>query len=255
MNARKFLNVRVSLTVTALALSAALVISASCAGGGGTGGSGGGGAGGGGAGGGASPCDSVPSDTVAFCQGSAKGLMTGAGWVALGASDTISDPTCGSDAITKAKACSSTTTWNKQDQLCMSGTVPALSGSPTKDEYTANWGVQIGVNSTEPNDTVFDASSYTLVTFNVTGLPSKNLRAMIHRKGDDDLTTYCASFSSGTPVTITAFNTKCWGESGTVLFTDSDKKNIDKIGVQVSSAVGTAVTVDNFCLTSVVFGN
>jgi len=257
MNARKFLNVRVSLTVTALALGGAMVFSAmttSCAGGGGTGGSAGGaGGGGGGAAGGStggSACDTVPADTIGFCKGSAKGLMTGAGWVALGSLDTLTEPTCGGTAITKAAACTSVTTWNADDKLCMTGSIPALPGTPVQTDYDNNWGVQIGLNATEPN-TQFDASAYTGVTFNISGAPLTGNRAMIHRAGDSDSTTYCATFQSGNKVALTAFNTKCWDGSG-VSLASADLSKIDKMGIQVSST-SAAITVANLCLTSIVF--
>ena len=260
MNARKFLNVRVSLTVTALALGGAMVFSAmttSCAGGGGSGGStgnGGSSGNGGSAGGstGGSACDTVPADTIGFCQGSAKGLMTGAGWVALGSLDTLTDPTCGTDktAITKAAACTSATTWNDPGKLCMTGSIPALPGTPVQTDYDNNWGVQIGLNATEPN-TQFDASAYTGVTFNISGAPLTGNRAMIHRAGDSDSTTYCATFQSGNKVALTAFNTKCWDGSG-VSLASADLSKIDKMGIQVSST-SAAITVANLCLTSIVF--
>ena len=96
MNARKFLNVRVSLTLTALAMTGAFAISAlttacgsSSNGGGGSGsggaagnsGSGGGGGpvGGssGGSGGGNPNCTEAPTDSVNFCYGQAQGLFQG----------------------------------------------------------------------------------------------------------------------------------------------------------------------------------
>jgi hypothetical protein len=57
--------------------------------------------------------------------------------------------------------------------------------------------------------------------------------------------------TSGTKISITAFNTKCWDSSGTGL-TVADLTNIDKAGVQVSSTA-SAITVTNLCLKSIVF--
>ena len=127
MNARKFLNVRVSLTVTALALSAAVGISSlttSCAsspssggstgsGGtsnGGSGGSGGGGSGGSagsGGGGGAGgeggttttgSCPNTITNGVNFCDGQAQGdLFKGYAYVAIGVQDSMTSPQCAED--------------------------------------------------------------------------------------------------------------------------------------------------------------
>jgi hypothetical protein len=215
----------------------------------------GGSSGNGGAGGGGSnTCGAAPSDNaVAFCKGQAAGAMTGWGWVALGSADTITDPTCdtGKAAITSAAACLTATNWNQSDALCMSGTVPALSDAPTDSEYSSNWGVQIGVNAKDPNAALGD-HGYKTITLTVTGAPSTGLRALIHRSGDDDGTSYCAPMTSGSPLTLTSFNNKCWDSSGDDL-TDADVPNIDKVSVQVTSTA-TAITVDKLCLTKVEFG-
>jgi hypothetical protein len=128
MNARKFLNVRVSLTLTALALTGAFAISAlttACSsssnggssgnggaagnngnggaagnnGNGGGGGPAGGAAGnstsGGGSGGsGGGNCPDAPTDSVNFCNGLAQGLFQGYGYIALAAQDSATDPVC-----------------------------------------------------------------------------------------------------------------------------------------------------------------
>ena len=62
--------------------------------------------------------------------------------------------------------------------------------------------------------------------------------------------------TSGRAITLTDFNTKCYDSpaDGTAL-TAADVPNIDKIGVQISSDIGSAYTVTNFCLTGVTFGN
>jgi len=231
----------------------------SCAGGGGSGGSAGGaGGGGGGAAGGStgsSGCGVDPAaDSVGFCKGSATGMMKGAGWVALGQDDKISDPTCGGTEITKAAACTTVTTWNADDKLCLSGSIPALPATPVQTDYDNNWGVQIGINSSEPTGTNLDASAYAGVTFNITGSPMAGNRAMIHVSGDPDATTFCANFVSGTKVALTSFNTKCWDNSGDYLNVKrtDDLKKIDKMGVQVSST-SAAITVDKLCLTSIAF--
>jgi hypothetical protein len=277
MNARKFFNVRVSLTVTALALSGALVISASCAGGGGSGGSAGSGNGGsagsagsgnGGTSGGnggstGTPGACTPSaDGVCFSTGKASGVLSGYGWIALGSLDTASSPVCdnskgtgtASDPITNANACTTTTVWSSSDALCISGNIPALPATPAQTDYDNNWGLQIGVNSSDPAGTPIGSSaSYTTVTFNLTGTPLTGLRAELHRQGDPAGTTYCASLVNGKAITLTSFSTQCYGGTNDIKLTTADIPNIDKVGVQVSST-GTAITVSSLCLTSVQFG-
>ncbi len=204
---------------------------------------------------GSNTCGVSPADNaVAFCNGQAAGAMTGWGWVALGSADTITDPTCDTSkaAITSDAACLTATNWNQSDALCMSGTVPALSDTPTDSEYSSNWGVQIGVNAKDPNAAMGD-HGYKTITFTVTGSPSTGLRALLHRSGDGDGTSYCAPLTSGTAIPLTSFNNKCWDSSGDDL-TDADVPNIDKVSVQVTSTA-TAATVDKLCLTKVEFGN
>src|ERR1039457_3147504 len=273
MNARKFLNVRVSLTVTALALSGAFAFFAmttSCAGsgGGGSAGSNGGSSGGSGSG----NCGAASSGgSVNFCNGKAQGAMTGYGWVALGALDTISDPTCDTDkhAITKANACNTTTNWSSSDGLCASGSIPALPATPVQSDYDANWGLEIGVNTSEPPAATGGTTlggSYTAVTFTVTGTPTTGLRAQVHRKGDGDSGVFCANLTSGTKISLSAFSTQCWtgcpgGPAAPAGFNDtstcyalqaSDVPNIDHAHIQVFSGA-SAITVSNLCLTGIKF--
>jgi hypothetical protein len=265
MNAQKISKIGIGLSLGALALSGMLAVTVSCAGGGdggsggGGGGQGGGGQGGGGQGGGTpGTCDPAASGNATnFCNGRAQGLFKGWGWVALGALDTITDPTCdtGKAAITKAVPCTTTTNWSTNNDLCISGSIPALPASPVQKDYDDNWGVQIGLNSDEPpaasGGATIGLSSASAVNFTVSGTPATGLRAMLHRKGDSDDTTYCANMTSGVKISITAFNTKCWDGSGTGL-TTSDLPNLDKAGVQVSSTA-SPITVTNLCLKSIVF--
>jgi hypothetical protein len=275
MNARKFLNVRVSLTVTALALCGALAFSAmttSCAGGGGggAGGSGAGGAAGSGAGGsgvagstgGGTSC-TPGADSVCFATGKASGVLTGYGWIALGSLDTATSPTCATAvgatttvAIDNADPCNTSTTWNSDSALCITGSIPMVVAA----NYTANWGLQIGVNSIDPPATSAGAGTvakaYKTITFTTSGTVSPTgaaVRAEIHRVQDPAATTYCANMVSGTPINLTSFNTACWDGSGTML-TSADVTTIDKIGVQISSDTAAAYTVTNFCLSGISFG-
>ena len=260
MNARFLSNVRVGLTVTALTIGGALMFSA-CAsssdgGGSGSGGSSGTGTGGSSGGGGAAQAS---GNTVTFKTGQAQGAMTGWGWVALGTLDTITDPTCDTAkaAITKATACTTTTNWNAPDALCINANIPALPSSPVQKDYDENWGVMVGLNSSDPPA---DKGGSTLgqtfdsITFNLSGSPITGLRGEIHIKGDDDNTVYCANIVSGRAVVLTDFNTKCWGDTTTVKLTSDKITNIDKVGVQVSSG-SAAITVASLCLKSVSFGN
>jgi hypothetical protein len=71
--------------------------------------------------------------------------------------------------------------------------------------------------------------------------------------GWTDTVWYCAFFISGTQVTLTSTNTHCWDGSGVPLAA-SDVPKIDKAGLQVPS-MSTAITLNNLCITKIVFGN
>jgi hypothetical protein len=259
------MNSKMTFAATSLLLAGALAMScASTSDDSGSGGSGGssssdsssaGGSGGSSSGGGGGAAPS--GDAITFASGKAEGLFTGYGWVALGKDDSITDPTCDTakKAITKDAPCDTTTNWKESGngKLCISGKVPAL-GSPP--DYTANWGVQIGVNAQEPSDAIGSAmSAYKTVTFTISGSPSSGLRAMFHRKGDDSATTtYCMdSIKSGKAYDLVKFNTKCWGESTTVYLTTDDLPKIDIVGIQVSSTTAE-IPVTDLCLEKVEFG-
>ena len=199
------------------------------------------------------PRCSLGADNVCFSNGKAQGRMTGWGWVALGAHDTLTDPTCDTDrhAITFAQPCvASIPNWNAPDALCITGTIPALAAAPVQSDYDQNWGVQVGLNASDPDGTSL-GKAYTSVSFVTTGLPATGLRAVLHRKGDPAGTLYCANMSSGVLIPLTAFNTGCWEGTGTNL-TMADVPLIDKLAVQVSSAQ-VAIAVSNLCLTEILF--
>jgi hypothetical protein len=178
--------------------------------------------------------------------------MTGYGFVALGAQDSISSPTCGTALITKAAPCTTSTVWSSTSALCMSGSVPALPAAPTSADYTNNWGVSIGLNSTDPAASGL-GQSFVSVAITVTGTPAAGLRAVVHRKGDVDDVSYCAALTSGTAIPLTSFVTDCYNTvpAGTKI-TTADIPNIDKISVQVSST-SAAITVSNLCITGITF--
>ena len=189
-------------------------------------------------------------NTVTFSTGKAVGAMVGYGWVALGSADSISDPTCNGAAFTSATNCASTT-WSTANTkgLCMTGSVPALGATP---DYVGNWGVQVGVNSTDPAGSGL-GQSFTSIAITVTGSPSSGLRAMVHRKTDPVGSGYCYPMTSGTAIPFTSFNTKCYDTpaDGTAL-TAADVPNIDQVGVQVSSGTA-AISVASLCMTEIDF--
>ena len=188
--------------------------------------------------------------TVTFVSGKASGAMVGYGWVAMGSADTVSDPTCGpgKTPITSATPCMTSTTWSSPGSLCISGTVPALGTPP---DYTGNWGVSVGVNS----DTIVGGGlgqSFSSITIAVSGSPSTGLRAMVHKKGDPDATSYCATLTAGA-MPFTSFSTTCYTPASPgVAITAADVSNIDKISVQVSSGTA-AITVSSLCITGITF--
>jgi hypothetical protein len=203
-----------------------------------TGGSGGGGA-----------------DSVTFATGkAATGPMSGYGWVALGRDDKLSAPNCGGTEITSTAPCTTSTTWPSSDALCITGSMPVV----TNSDYNNNWGIQIGVNASETELEPIGDKGYQTITLTFTGAPSPvgaAMRAELHRSTDGTNTqTYCHDVVSGTPIKLTDFNTKCWGEAGTVKLETADIKNIDKVGLQICTDTSNAYTLTNICLTGISFG-
>ena len=185
--------------------------------------------------------------TVTFASGKAQGAMTGLGWVALGMEDSITDPTCGGAVITSTSNCTDTT-WNSTTALCITGSTVALSA--VNPDYTDNWGVAIGVNSTAPAGSGL-GQSFTSITITVTGSPTTGLSAVIHRKSDPEGTNYYAALTSGTAIILTDFKTEPENNTPVALTTD-DVPNIDEIGVQVTLTT-TPITVTNLCITGIRF--
>ena len=216
-------------------------------------------------------------NTVTFSSGQAQGPMTGYAYVALGPQDGISDPVCNptatagasTQAITNATPCPTTgqTVWNSSTALCITGTIPKVlpdTAFPTGD-YTADWGLQIGVNASSTTGTSLGTTYSTVaLTINPAAVTPANtaIRAVVHLKGmADTANPYCATITaSGAPLKLTDFNTECW--SGTTCGTTTclqlkatDVPNIDKVGVQISADTGNQYTVDNFCLQQIAFAN
>jgi len=188
--------------------------------------------------------------STSTCGANASGPMTGWAWVALGAEDVITDPTCGGVPITMATPCMSGTTWNSPDACCVSGRIPALPATPTQADYDYNWGIMLGVNA-NADDTIPIGTAYSTIAVSLDGSPTVGLRVMLHRKGDPDGVFYCAT-NTGSLMKLTSFNTACWDNSG-VAFTAADAPNIDKVSIQVASAP-YPITVANLCLHSITFG-
>jgi hypothetical protein len=279
MNAKNVsrIGIGLSLTLTALLLSGAPVLTTSCAGGdGGSAGSAGGQGGGqGGSTGGTTggECSDPPGDGVNFCNGRAQGVMTGYAYVALGKQDTITDPMCAPNSSdpdttraitadgTDPGPCptTGTTKWKHPTDLCITGSIPKVVGG----DYTSNWGLQIGVNTVDPpatsagNGTLNKTYSNIALTTTGTVTPTNPaIRVVIHLVSMAvDANPYCATMrESGQAIDLTSFNTACWDGTGTKLLS-TDIPNIDKIGIQVSSDITNDYTVTDFCLTGIQFGS
>jgi hypothetical protein len=231
--------------------------------GGATGGNGGSGgtAGVGGLGGGGNGCMDFASDSVVvFCNGAARGAMTGWAWTAQGVSEILTTPVCdntasgggASDPITADKPCVSKTLWNATDALCIAGSIPVVTGG----DYNSNWGIQIGADVSNPlGSTLGKTFSQITFSYSATISPANSaIRAMLHRKGDPDATSYCATVRPDVLVSLASFNTRCWDGSG-VFLTADDVANIDRVGIQITADERNTYTVSNFCLTKIVFGN
>ena len=122
---------------------------------------------------------------------------------------------------------------------------------PADSDYTSNWGVQVGVNAKDPKAAI--GTAYKTITISVSGSPTTGLRAIVHRSGDPDPTSYCAAMTPDTAIDLTTFNSKCWDSTGDNL-TAADTANIDQVSVQVTSS-DTAIPVSSLCLTKIAFGN
>lgn len=246
--------ITISARLTALVLGGAMVSSVACSSSSnGNPGSGGSGSGSGGTSG--SACTS--GDTKAcFKDGKADGPLKGYGWIALGMQDMLTDPTCDTDkhVIDSAHACTTTTNWSTSDSLCMSGKIPALPASPAQVDYNNNWGIQIGVNTSEPPGITL-GKSYTSIAITISGSPSTGLRAELHVKGEPAGQTYCADLTSGQAIEFSKFNQECWNgdaAAASKALSMDNIQNIDKVGIQVSSTM-EEIKVDKLCLRSIEF--
>jgi hypothetical protein len=185
-----------------------------------------------------------------FHLGRAEGAMTGYGWVALGSLDTLTAPTCGGKPVLMSTPCTTGYTWPTDYGLCMSGSIPALPAAPTASDYNANWGIILAAGTTAAQGGGLGAA-YASMAINLSGSPQSGLRAMVHRKGDSDATSYCTAMVSGQRLAFASFNTACWDGSGMAL-TAADVPGIDWVGVQVYST-SRPIAVANLCLESIFF--
>jgi len=220
------------------------------AGSGGIVGSGGITSGSGGAGKGGTSGSGGTMGAVTFNHGQAVGgSMSGYGWVSLGAKDSLSSPACGGTPITSTTPCASTIDWPFAG-LCVTGFIPPLPRTPLQADYDANWGILFSANASVQTGATL-GKSYQTVTFNLTGSPLSGLRAVVHRKWDQDTFNYCASMMSGSRISLSAFNSSCWDGTGMQL-ASTDVTDIDWVGVEIPSTP-TAITVSNLCLMSIIF--
>ena len=188
--------------------------------------------------------------TVTFTTGKAAGAMSGWAYIAMGATDTASDPTCGTAKalITEAAPCTTTTNWSTATSICVTGNVP-IADAPTY----ASWGLALGVNASATAG-VGLGQAFTSVAIAVTGSPLTGLRATVHKAGEAASVSYCAALTPGTAIPLTSFITDCYNgatAAGTKI-TAADVPNIDKISVQVSSGT-VAIPVTNLCITGITF--
>jgi hypothetical protein len=161
--------------------------------------------------------------------------MDGIAWVAPGAQNTVTAPTCdaGGTPITSANPCMTKQHWPFSSGLCADGTLPALPASPLPPSYPDNRELRIGVNARDPVGSIGpDISYFNTVAFSFTPTPRTGWRAFVHRKGDPDSDVYCVEkVTPAANIPLTQFNTKCWGDPSTVYLTSADLPAIDQIGL------------------------
>ena len=198
---------------------------------------------------GGTPAVGNTGKTVAISSsGKASGAMTGWAFVALGTTDTLSAPTCGTPpvAITEAAKCTTTTNWPAAG-ICITGSVP-----PNPSPYTS-WGINVGVGSTDPAGGGL-GQTFSNVTIAATGAPTgATFRYIIAVGSGASEVDYCAAATPGTAATFSTFNTKCYDTppDGTAYAGTGS----DITGVQLQVVPGTAtIAVSNLCLTGITFG-
>lgn len=197
------------------------------------------------------------SGSAVFVDGKAVGAISGFGWVTPGKHDTLTSPTCDNSAmdggavepITATRTCAepaSHIVWPTSDGLCVSGNIAQV----LYWDDSTNPGIVLAANVSAPPGGTLDGR-YRYVVFDYVGnvTPSDwTARAEVHRRGDDASRTYCARALPGAPVKLLAFNTKCWDDSGDILWED-DIGKIDWIGLHILMTDRYAYAVTSFCWT------
>jgi hypothetical protein len=194
--------------------------------------------------GGTTTVTSTPTGTtVAFAAGKAQGAMVGYGFVASGSSDPITDPTCGPTkaTISTATPCAVNPNWSGTDKLCVSGSIPALGTPP---DYTANYGIVVGVNAGDPGTL---GTAFTSMTMAASGLPTGAVRAQVHVKGDS----YCMTYSASA-MTLAKFATDCYNTTPLLLIPSASIANIDRVSLEAVSGTA-AIAVTSMCITGITF--
>lgn len=130
----------------------------------------------------------------------------------------------------------------------MTASIPALDA--TKPDYVGNWGVQIGVDSTDAKGSL--GQSLASVTIAISGSPTSGLRAKLHLKGDAEGSDYCAEYTTGA-IAFTSFTKTCYDKTTPgAAITAADVTKIDQIGLQVPSG-SAAISVSSLCITGITF--
>ena len=186
--------------------------------------------------GGAPTTVAIRDGRITLMPGQPDHGLDGLGWVAPAAGATLTSPTCAGAPITATAACVNQVQWASNQELCVSGSVAALSTAA------------VGVNATEPPGGGL-GRSYQLIFIYTTGTPTTGIRLVVHRKGDAESVTYCAAFTSGARIPFTSFNTRCWDGSGTFL-TEADVPIIDKMALLIAAGQ-TSVAVSDLCFGSI----
>lgn len=205
--------------------------------------------------------DGSPSDggcannSVCFVGGELQGLFSGVGWIDMAPNASLTDPTCGTDkhSITSDNPCTTRVNWNSETALCMTGAVTGLPATATAAEHEINWGVKIGVGLKGANDIGLAIAKYNQVAFRFSADAKIASRAVLHRKGDPDTTTYCIDdIRSGAALRLDRFNTKCWGDVTTVYLELQDIPKIDYFALRLVPFDETRV-FSNLCLQGLSF--
>jgi hypothetical protein len=125
------------------------------------------------------------------------------------------------------------------DSLCASGTTGA------GDTAGKIWGAGVGVNLDKTDPPAAVQLSGTGLTYALSALPTQGMRAQVTVGSTD----YCVKLAAASGTVLwTAFNTKCWDDSGEKL---AAAPKTPHVGFQVTAA--TAAGTFDFCVKSISF--